>query len=129
MPKQTWTALTSGKVANYVAGHSTAGVVIDPSNGTIKVPTAGNYRVTIQGTFLPYSTSGKELAALVYVNGSPSNEVAFHQVTSKDYKTSAYASGILTLNANDLLSVYLWKEYNVENMYFIFFDFRIERLD
>ncbi len=113
------TSLTLNAVADtYIACNPTAewtangynGVTLNATNGTITATTAGTYKVEFWTTFTTASlASGTQYKFKYAVNGTVDTNRALivqKNTAGVDVLTCS-ASGIVTLAANDILSVYI----------------------
>jgi hypothetical protein len=113
------TSLTLNAVADtYIAYNPTAewtangsnGVTLNATNGTITATTAGTYKVEFWTTFTTASlASGIKYKFKYAVNGTVDTNRALvvQKNTAGSDVLTCSASGIVTLAANDILSVYI----------------------
>ena len=73
------------------------------SGGRLTVPAAGKYYIGIHGNILDNGSAAQYL----YINGSKSNGWNWQQNDTVSYWKSSMVGGVIALNANDYLDVYV----------------------
>jgi len=73
------------------------------SSGRLTVPAAGKYYIGIHGNVLDNNSAAQYL----YINGSKSNGWNWQQNDTVSYWKSSMVGGVIALNANDYLDVYV----------------------